>query len=102
MSAPKSIRRSGFRNLPPSADSVTSSVTVQPAGDALPRVGSFVAVKTFCGVEVRARVTAVEPVASDWMAWGEILQGSEAALRAAGVPPGNDPLRIFSWQILRN
>ena len=102
MTTQKSIRRSGLRNLPPSADSVISSVTVQPAGDALPRIGSTVTVSTFSGVELRARVTSVESVANDWMAWGEVLQGYDAPLRAAGVPPGNDPLRIFSWQILRN
>lgn len=103
MTPPKTLRRSSARDLPPSADRVVSSVTSTPAGAALPKRGDILRVQTYSGVVVRARIVSVDAVAEAWLAWGEVLPGHDADLRANGVPPcgPSDLLRIFSWQVIK-
>jgi hypothetical protein len=103
MTSARTIRRSGARDLPPSADSVASSVVSQPAGRALPSVHEIVEVQTFSGVKVRARITDVEPVSDGWIGWGEQISDADSLFKSAGVPPcgPSDLIRLFDWQVTR-
>ena len=93
------IRRSGARDLPPSADSTSPSVVDLSS---VPAPGKIVRMLAPCGAELDVRITEAERVEGGWIGWGVQVRDSDDALRALGVPPcgTNVPVRIFDWQVL--
>lgn len=95
----RTVRRSGARDLPPSADS-TPVVIISPAR---PSAGEIIGVMSPAGVALRVRVTEIVRDVNGWIGWGDVLPGLERELRQAGVPEsGSDArMRIFDWQLLK-
>lgn len=94
------IRRSGARDLPPSADHVRSQITVASTA---PRPGTALTVMAPCGVRLCVRVREAEMVDKEWIGWADVMPGKEKDLLSAGVPAEmkSVPMRIFSWQVCK-
>lgn len=94
------IRRSGARDLPPSADRVCSAVIVESRH---PKLGEMLNIASPAGVLLRVKVTEITPDAGGWIGWGEVQPGNEKLLREAGVPSFGDEdlMRIFDWQVVK-
>ena len=93
------IRRSGARDLPPSADAEQSGV-LDLSG--VPTPGKIVRMLAPCGLELDIRITEAERIAGGWRGWGLQVKNSDDELRALGVPACgiNIPVRVFDWQVL--
>ena len=66
------IRRSGARDLPPSADRVCSAVIVESRH---PKLGEMLNIASPAGVLLRVKVTEITPDAGGWIGWGEVQPG---------------------------
>ena len=102
MTEGKIIRRSGARNLPPSADSHTVPVVMMSDGVGIPRKGTRLRVRAPCGVELQISMREAAPCEGGWIGWADVDASHDSALRDAGVPQreGDSPMRVFSWQVL--
>lgn len=93
------IRRSGARDLPPSADAARSGV-VDLSG--VPTPGKTVKMLAPCGAVLDVRITAAERLDGGWNGWGLQIKDADDELRALGVPACGTsiPVRVFDWQVL--
>lgn len=96
----RTIRRSGARDLPPSADRVMPVVIVTPPH---PSPGEVVSIMSYAGIPLRVKVSEISLDDTGWVGWGDVLPGNERALREAGVPDcgSSTRMRIFDWQLLQ-
>lgn len=95
----RTIRRSGARDLPPSADSVKSAVRIQSASH--PKLGDIITILAPCGINIRVRVTEITPDAEGWTGWALMVDDLSRELRALSVPGDiNSQVRIFDHQVV--
>lgn len=95
-------RRSGARDLPPSADAVQSAVISLPPCNNVPLPGSQFLVSLPCDLQIRAQIISTEPDGAGWMGWATQVGGNLADFRARGVPVTDlgEKFRIFDWQVV--
>ncbi len=95
----KVIRRPGGSTLPPSADAYSEMPPVQVTHRTLARV----LVKTFCGVEIKCRITESRSVDDGTIYRVKPVENKWKDFKLAGVPVTEDnamtEFTAFDWQI---